>query len=95
MQADARKKGTEKRDAGAAGTRGWGQEDGAWPHVSVKQAHKPGAAGVETPFSGQSHLIGNNNVMTATVKGPAAAGRLTLSELSLCRALGLSSLSPL
>ena len=63
--------------------------------TSLKETHKPGGAGVETQFSGQPQLIGNNNVMTATVKGLPAAGQLTLSELLLCRALGLSSSSPL
>lgn len=52
MQADARKKGTEKERRRCGRDEGWGQEDGAWPHVSVKQAHKPGAAGVGAPVLG-------------------------------------------
>ena len=85
----AQRRETQVRRGQEAGVRKMGPGP-----MSLKETHKPGGAGVETQFSGQPQLIGNNNVTTATVKGLPAAGQLTLSELLLCRALGVIIIIP-
>lgn len=74
MRAEASKEGTEKRNSGMSVMGGWGQEDGTWFHISLKETREPRGAGVETQFSKQPHVTGNNNnVMTMAVKGSEAA----------------------
>lgn len=77
MRAEASKEGTEKRNSGMSVMGrggGWGQEDGTWFHISLKETPEPRGAGVETQFSKQPHVTGNNNnVMTMAVKGSEAA----------------------